>query len=322
MKVGLKHKFFDLLFISKGRKTSTAAIALAVAVNKVRRIFPEAIFIFVRRILASLIVPDSGSPSPTLEFEAVIPCSSKDNAIIGYCVQGLLENASGCSLVSIVTPVSNVEDIKSIFREVPQVQVFAEEAFLPKRLLEFIQTSVPPAIKGWTIQQVIKIHFAQNSSHKATLAMDADTVLLKPRRFFYGENQQLLVATHEYHTPYREHILRVWPKIYKLFELSFVPHHQLMQKELVRSMFGEDEEGILRWLAYGNFSEGNPFSEYESYGQFLLNEMPRERYSVAKWGNASLSRSYLHGVRIEDSQAYLIALLPNHFSVSLHSYLP
>jgi hypothetical protein len=322
VKVSIKYKFFDLLFISKGRRTSNAAIALAVAVTKLRRVFPEAIFIFVRRILVSLIVPDSGFPSRTLEFEAVIPCSSKDNPIIGHCVQGLLKNASGCSLVSIVTPVSNIEDIKAVFREVPQVRVLAEEAVLPKRLMAFIKTSVPPAIKGWTIQQVIKIHFAQNSSYKATLAIDADTVLLKPRSFFYGESQQLLVATHEYHTPYREHIRRVWPNIHKLFELSLVPHHQLMQKELVRKMFGEDEEGIIRWLACGNFSEGSPFSEYESYGQFLLNAMPKKRYSIAKWGNASLSRSYLHGVRDEDSQAYLIALLPNHFSVSLHSYLP
>lgn len=322
MKVGLKYRFFDVLFSSKSQVLSSLAVVLASKTEKIRGFFPDPVFIFMRRLLASLIVPSQSSVIHVRNFEAIVPCSPKDNEIVGHCVAGILENAIGCTSIRIVTPNSNLSFLQQKFSNESRVQVLDESKVLPKQIFEYINTSVPKAIRGWSIQQSLKIHLAQNAASEAVLAVDADTILLKPRVFFYDEQSQLLVGTHEYHVPYREHIRLMWPQIQKLHALSFVPHHQLMQKRVVMEMYGAGHEGILRWLKFGNIAEGSPYSEYESYGQYLISKGQPIEYSIVKWGNSSLSRSHLKGISAQFSLEILKALLPNHLSVSLHSYIP
>jgi hypothetical protein len=322
VEIGFKFKFFDFMFSSKSKLLSRLAIYIAMITLGSRWILPSSLFILVRRFLVSLILPNQSSVALIRQFEAIIPCSPKDNEVIEFCVQGVLENATGCESISIVTTTLNVPVLKAIFLNVSKVKVLDESKILPSPLFQFIEANVPNVIRGWSIQQALKLHMAQTSTFEAVLAVDADTVLLRPRIFFYDEYQQLLIATHEYHSPYREHIARVWPQIQNFFTLSFVPHHQLMQKSIIVKMFGAGHEGILRWFSLGDPSEGSPYSEYESYGQYVMNNGYTSKVSIAKWGNASLSRSYLKGISIQNSQVSLRHLLPNHYSVSLHSYIP
>lgn len=161
---------------------------------------------------------------------------------------------------------------------------------------------------GWLYQQLLKLNADRVVEMEYFLVLDADTILLKQKIFYY-RGRMIFDFSQERHEPY--HV--VYEKILKrktTSRLSFISHYMLFNKELLQRLKLEIElihgknwdDAILENVDYTNTSG---FSEYELYGNFLLEKCPY-KIKMEYWFNS-----------ISQSNSY-----PNYIkSVSFHSHI-
>jgi hypothetical protein len=246
---------------------------------------------------------------PTIDV--AIPCHVKDFENLPLAVQGVRASVlNPVGRVFLITPYFLSKELQTQF---PDCHVLTDESVIGTDIANAIRALVPQERRGWIIQQMIKFQVALTSSEVATLVLDADTILLKPRIFLDSEGIQLMCIATEYHSPYKEHQRRVIGGQNHL--LSFVTHHQLMKRDTLRRIFGQNGEGFLQFLELADFSEGAAVSEYDTYGEWMLAHKPYE-IAFAKWNNLA--------VRINPSKtsfAEVRVKFGDYHSISSHSYL-
>jgi hypothetical protein len=187
-------------------------------------------------------------------------------------------------------------------------------------LLDRIRELVPQWRRGWVTQQLVKMRVAMTSQFRGSLILDADTVILKPRAWLCGDGIQILPFAHEYHPPYVRHARRMWglhsPAV------SCVTRHQLMQADVLRSMFPSGDQDFFQWLDLGDWDQTSAVAVYHDYGAWMM-QMQRSRVVLAKWGNRGVRRASLLDSTNETSQ--LLRQLRENFSESwslrFHSYM-
>lgn len=184
--------------------------------------------------------------------------------------------------VNVLAPDRDCARIASRLRG--QVKVIPESNFVPGMTIEQVrgfQIQGFPQAAGWYFQQLLKLQFAcVDPEDDYYLIWDADTVPLRPLRFFNPAGQMLLTKAEEYHPPY-------FATYRSLFgsepnrEFSFIAQHMLVQKSVAREMMSRIEQhvpGTGNWaskLLSALPSTGkNLFSEYETYGHYLKNYHP------------------------------------------------
>jgi hypothetical protein len=96
--------------------------------------------------------------------------------------------------------------------------------------------------------------------------------------------------------------------------LSFTTHHQLIVRESIKEFFGRNGEGIKARLKLGDFIEGSPMSDYETYGEWMAMHNPNQ-VVFAKWNNIPMSLN-------PSTASYdeLVNKYSKYGSVSNHSY--
>jgi hypothetical protein len=164
------------------------------------------------------------------------------------------------------------------------VNVIAEGDAIPgvtiERLRELKLQGFPQAA-GWYLQQLLKLQFARMSQEDDYyLIWDADTVPLRPMKFFDEAGKMLLTKAHEFHPLYFETyrtLLHSEPNR----EFSFIAQHIIVQKSVAREMMCRIEENLpgnesWAWkLMKALPTTGkNLFSEYETYGHYIKNHYP------------------------------------------------
>ena len=176
---------------------------------------------------------------------------------------------------------------------------------------------------GWVLQQIIKLRFVENSNADGVLVVDADTILLKKRKWLdYGE-KQILTPTWEFHRPYYNFLnsLNICSQIPTY---TFVPHHMLMQPKIVSELIShlgwEKDSDLLKSIKSVDLpGENSPFSiDYELYAQYMFKNYP-ELLTLEKWANLSLARSK-HGFG-QQFKRLLPKVGKSFASLSFHSYL-
>jgi hypothetical protein len=167
----------------------------------------------------------------------------------------------------------------------PYCKVLTDESLLSEDIFKVINGSVPQKRRGWIVQQVIKFQIAIQSDEVATLILDSDTILLKPRTWLNREGIQILCVADNYHLPYKVHQRKVFG--WQNSILSFVTHHQLMKRDSLRGIFGQNGESLLQWINLADFSEFSAISEYDTYGEWMLSNKPHE-VALAKWNSTPL----------------------------------
>jgi hypothetical protein len=207
--------------------------------------------------------PLRGTILPTIDI--VIPCHIKDFENLPLVIQGAKAGViNPIGEIKLITPEYLAMELQIRF---PDCLVSTDESVLGADLVKAINEFVPKEGRGWVIQQVIKFRMAIMSEQVATLILDADTVLLSPKIWLNSEGTQILCIANEYHLPYKNHIHKVFGGQTHL--LSFVTHHQLMQRDSVREIFGQNGEGLIDWVKAADFNESFPISEYETYVSIL-----------------------------------------------------
>jgi hypothetical protein len=250
------------------------------------RRFSKKPFLRPVRIILNQALPQFFSKGKWQTIDVVIPATSKDLAVLSVSVDSIFEyllNPIGS--FTVVCPARDLEMIKS---ELPEnVQVISEENFLPEEVLLACRKVAPMARLGWTIQQAIKFYAALVTERDAVLVFDSDTVMVISQGFLGIDGIQSLSISDEYHVPYQDHFRRFLNyENVPSFPFSFVTHHQLMKRDVVRNFlsFGRlGHEGLARWISLFDFSNFSPACEYHSYGTFLLHKHPHQARLIG-WG--------------------------------------
>jgi hypothetical protein len=283
---------------------------LAFLLGKLRRgrVLPHRV-----RTLLSLAQPISplkvlGAPA----IDILIPCHSKDFAKLELTIQ----SARACVLNPIgdVKLITNSNFVDVLKKKFPDCKVFSDEYFLSVEMIQEVINRVPLDRQGWVFQQVIKFAACLQSDTEGCLVLDADTILIQPRVWLDSSGVQILSISEEYHTPYVRHYMSTFGQ--GVCPWSFVTHHQLMQRNVLRSMFDGLSDGLLSWLATADFDDVSAISEYHSYGQWIVSNR-KELVSFAKWNNGSQKFDSIS----KSSYGAISENFSKYCSVSAHSYL-
>ena len=214
------------------------------------------------------------------KIDVLIPYHDKDRNIIAMCVRACAENIKNLGTIYVVSnnPSLELDNIRLI----DENQFF--DNLLSKKYIESRWTTEYPALAhraSWLFQQFIKMGSAYSIPNLSDyyLVVDADVVFLKTVRFFQN-SQMLLAKSDEFHRPYFDCYERLLGEPADT-NCSWVAHHMLISKPIMLELLQNIEERFNKiWydaiLDNIDYSQGSPFSEYETYGHYLKNHHPEK----------------------------------------------
>ena len=228
-------------------------------------------------------------------FEVILPVAPKDIANLDLCIQRILEDIYPQKIVIVAS-----KQLKDRIPQLDKVEFFDEDQLMTNLTLEHVKR-IMVEIKGtetrsnWYFQQFLKMAYAFQCSNDYYLIWDSDTIPLKKIQFWENINgvEKCLFGEHHHnHQPYFDTLNTLFnEKVKKLFKKSFIVEHmminQKIMKELIRDIEMNDQiqgkhffEKIL-YAINKNDIEYSGFSEFETYGNYVLNFYP-DRYAIRK----------------------------------------
>jgi hypothetical protein len=268
------------------------------------------------RSLALPVDPLGGSETDLPSIDVAVPCGPNDIAMLPVVLDRVKNGSTNpiARKFAVVPPrlLSQAQDLAG-----DRFTVVDEALLLGPEVLDLVMVRFPTR-SNWVVQQLVKVAFVLQSEAPGVLILDADTMLLKPRTWLTSRGVQVLTPTMEWHQDYYNFLRTVSPPSWPGPRYSFVPHHMLMQPDVLRSVM---EQSGLRELhdlvqALGcetDYPNQSMFCiEYELYAQGMLAIRP-EDVALAKWSNIGVRRT-------PDAIAHSEAV-GDFMSVSLHHYL-
>jgi FkbM family methyltransferase len=245
-------------------------------------------------------------------ISVVIPVIKKDFSTLGLVITQIIKSSlNPISSITVVYGGVEKPNIDNLHNE--HIRIIHESELVTSVLEERIKL-FPQNRQGWIRQQVVKFKAVGNSETEGTLICDADTFLIQKRIWLNAQGEQQIQISHEYFHEYEDHFLKAFEgKPDDSRKVSFVTHHQLMQKTIVHQMFGQDLQQLINWLDYGNLTSMSSISEYHSYGRFITQRYP-EKCLFSRWNNLFIKNPG------EDIQNYINLYSQTVCSISVHKY--
>lgn len=146
---------------------------------------------------------------------------------------------------------------------------------------------------GWYLQQFLKWQYRNICNAENYLIWDADTVLVDNSNFFGdgdgdgdADGEVSFNMAKEYHKPYFDTMSRAFG-LTKQVEQSFISQYMLINVETLNQLIDKFEVGASSpWFLslLSNLDRKNPseFSEYETYGTFILTQISTEKVNLKK----------------------------------------
>lgn len=248
-----------------------------------------------------------GDPTP---IDVLIPTTLKDLDVLEYSVNAVQKNIKHpIKQIFIVAP----DEVKIRETALKLGCVFVDETEavngLAKKDIHYMVRGIDRS--GWLLQQLIKLSADEIAHEEYILVMDSDTIVNRPLQYVF-ENKTILNVSDERHQAYYD----VYRKLMGedvISNKSFVAHNMLFSKKILKEMKAHIEQihhtnwidAILRNIDY---TDTSGFSEYETYGNYLLRHHP-DAVKIEYWFNKSLK-----GVDgIEKTPSY-------YKTISIHSY--
>lgn len=210
-------------------------------------------------------------------IDVVIPAIEKDLGTLPYVIDGIRTKVKHrIGRIYVVSPPSL--RIKRLCRK-KSCTFVNEKKVLPIGKKNIVYRSKKWERSGWLYQQLLKLGSSRIVRKRHYLVMDADTVLVSPHRFRIGAKTVFYCrgwSQPEYYRTYRKLVGRKAPS-----PRSFVAHYMLFDKiklgrlkRRIEARHGKPWyrailSSIDRTKQYG-------FSEFETYGNFLYAENPRQ----------------------------------------------
>lgn len=171
---------------------------------------------------------------------------------------------------------------------------------------------------GWIFQQLLKWGATKYLKSKYFLVQESDTIYTRPHVF--EQNGKIIFACSSElpHIPYFQAYQRLlgeraWPI------RNLTSHHLLFSTEILQEVKQKIEKKARKpWyqaiIDVVDRNEVSSISDYDSYGQYVLNHYPRA-VQFEHWANRSFNRSELPQVK-----SLLKEYSPTTKTLSFHSY--
>ena len=174
---------------------------------------------------------------------------------------------------------------------------------------------------SWIIQQLLKFETVRILSSNC-LILDADTLILNDQYLKVINGIQPLTPTEEFHKPYYDFLIKISP-FFANTTNSFIPHHQIIQRDIFEEMCSFLELGNLQNLINlciknADIKEVSSLCiDYELYAQYLFRKSPN-RYLLIKWSNISIPN---HKFEFYSKNKFVLIFLSKLYnSISFHSW--
>ena len=268
--------------------------------------------LLVRALIAGALPLDPLNSSNGLpSIGVIIPATQKDLGVLAWAVESLKFVSNPITSVTIISPDLNARDLPH------GVDLTRDEETIPPLIMDLVRRRFPQERWGWVLQQAAKIIAVLSATESASLVLDADTVLIAKRAFLDTNRKQLLCPSIEFHQPYATQFAHYWGV--DSTSLSFVTHHQLMQKDILEEMFPLKAESVAAWIDAADPQEPSSLSEYHCYGAWVTTFHP-DRATYGRFRNrsiATLPTSLKHRATAGSAFGCLLPL----DSVSFHAHL-
>lgn len=252
--------------------------------------------LLARRILYKLftLVPFKQLDPAKVNIDVVIMAIRKDLVILPLCIEGIRNSVQHpISAIYIVSP------------EDPEIQdfckrsgtVFVNESTLlgytPKDM-NIVTGKHKTNRSGWLFQQLLKLS-GRIGENRYYLCIDADHILLQPHTFLTSDSRFVFYQSSELHVPYYRNIHQLMKgQVSTSSMLSYVSHKMIFDKELLQGL--RDKISKLHQKDWDkaiidnlDLNEDAGFSEFELYGNYVQNNLKRQR----PWRQALLNYNQL-----------------------------
>ncbi len=158
---------------------------------------------------------------------------------------------------------------------------------------------------GWYLQQFLKMYYAFICEKEHYLVWDADTIPLRPIYFLNRSGKMFFNLKPDFHKPYFDTMKKLFNHNFKTLDgatPSFISEGMIINsnimRELVNEIGGENFwKNILRAVDTKDLS-GSSFSEFETYGTYLINNYPelfKIRYLDTQRSGMQIFKRILNG---------------------------
>ncbi|MBW7452906.1 hypothetical protein K0U00_02465 [Paenibacillus sepulcri] len=208
-------------------------------------------------------------------MDVVIPAIAKDLGTLPHVIEGVRKHvAHPIGQIFVVAPEN--KKIKAVCKRKGCTFVH-EDTVLPLRKKHIVYHSKKWERSGWLYQQLLKLGSSSFVGQQHYLVMDADTVLIRPHRFYVDSKQVFYCrgwSQPEYFVTYRKLLGKKAPR-----PRSFVTHYMMFDKEKLESLKNRIEERHgKKWykaiIASINRKKQFGFSEFETYGNYVYSLNP------------------------------------------------
>ena len=258
------------------------------------------------------------------KIDLVFVVTRKDFAVLRFSLPKAFQSipTQMRGKIHLIVPTQDVEDCLALFKEqgLP-IGVFDEDLIIEESDRQVLMNKFGSRYT-WVLQQLLKVAAVMDSKSKATLIVDADTVLLRSRNWFNKQGQQILMPSEEYNADYYSFLSQFGicnnPPKY-----TFITHHMLIQREYLSEAFEVLGISTIRELIdlmskkTQIHSQSPVCVDYELYGQFMFNRNP-EQIALSRWSNIGISVSRLEYFCNSPLRLKLLGLFYN--SASFHSW--
>lgn len=217
-----------------------------------------------------------------MQYDVVIPYHVKDSKVIGECVRSCKEYMEGVRNIYIVTN----DDFE--FPGVQGVYVAKQDDFFEEKpTIQYIKDCWEKVNKdlshraGWMFQQFVKMGacYSIKGLTEKYIVMDADVVLLNPMNLVNNAGKMRLFEGVVVHKPYIECYEKLVGLDPILPSRSYVSHMMMFDKKIMQELLDHIEKKHSRpWydavLDNMNMFEPSPFSEFQSYGEYVFSKHP------------------------------------------------
>jgi len=230
-------------------------------------------------------------------IEVVIPCIESDAVMLPFVVKSIRQFLTQpIERICIVGP-ENTQLLH--FCKEFNCSFIHEDTVLPIKISDVGYYSPKGSDRrGWLFQQLLKLGADSFVKTNHYYVLDADTVLASPQCLL-RKNKVVLNVSDEFHQPYRIAYSRLLGEE-PTSPISFVAHQMLFEKaKLVKLKEKIEKYTGLIWyeaiLDRIDRRENSSFSEYETYGNFLIKHY-LEDVQLEYFFNISLDRVLLKNI--------------------------
>lgn len=224
-------------------------------------------------------------------FELVIVSCSEDFTKIIHNKRHIIENLKPEKIV-VICPKNCIGNDNIIYENV-QIIFMDEDSVFPGLTINSIKSimtdiSGDDKRSGWYFQQFLKMAYAFISNTQNYLIWDADTIPLNKLSFKRDNDKLVFTMKTEYHKPYFDTIDSLLG-YQKRIDRSFIAEHMMIDSDIMKHLIWMIDgnaklqgnsffEKIMRCIKISDL-KGSGFSEFETYGTFVLENYP-DRYEM------------------------------------------